>query len=222
MSNRLRVYVSSPYNDLQQHRQAVIAALRMAGYDCDAMEDYPAFDERTLRFCLDDVEKCDIYVLILAHRYGSRPPEEENPDNKSITELEYRHAGACSPKKKQLVFLVDPDHDWPEEYRDDRQAELAQDAAERATSAQDAADLAVLKKELRSWDRGVGGFTSPDHLASLVLAAISRTAEPLRIRPMEHLDSGAYIQQFTGREEELARYEAELRKALEQGTALAL
>jgi len=42
---------------------------------------------------LEDVEGCDIYVLILGHRYGHQP-EADNPENLSITHLEYRRAKA--------------------------------------------------------------------------------------------------------------------------------
>jgi hypothetical protein len=33
----------------------------------------PAFDERPLAKCLNDGAICEVYVLILAHRYGSKP-----------------------------------------------------------------------------------------------------------------------------------------------------
>jgi hypothetical protein len=51
------------------------------------MEKCPAFDERPLDKCLDDLARADVYVLLLAHRYGYRPTE--------------------GPR---LVFTVDPDH----------------------------------------------------------------------------------------------------------------
>lgn len=134
----LRVYVSSPYIDLADHRAAVIACLRKAGYDVNGMEDYGVFDDRPLDRCLNDVAFCDIYVGIFAHRYGSRPPAAENPDNRSITELEYRHASNCTPKKPRLIFLVDANHDWPEHFIDVNQAGKEQDAA----------DLAAFKAEV--------------------------------------------------------------------------
>jgi Domain of unknown function (DUF4062) len=56
------------------------------------MEDHVATDERPVEKCLRDVAGCDVYVGIFAYRYGY-VPKEENPEGRSITELEYRKAG---------------------------------------------------------------------------------------------------------------------------------
>jgi hypothetical protein len=94
------VYVSSTFVDLQQHRAALKAALEKAQYDVECMEKYPAFDERPLAKCLADVAQADVYVLLLAHRYGYRPTEG-NPDRKSITQMEYDEAGR-NPRTPRL------------------------------------------------------------------------------------------------------------------------
>ena len=60
--------------------------------------------------CLEDVAASDLYVAIFAHRYGYIP-DQDNPDGRSITELEYRHARALG--KPCLVFLLDPAASWP-------------------------------------------------------------------------------------------------------------
>jgi hypothetical protein len=57
------------------------------------LEDYVAADQGPLERCLADVAACDLYVGIFAHRYGYIP-DRGNPDGRSITELEYRHAQA--------------------------------------------------------------------------------------------------------------------------------
>jgi Domain of unknown function (DUF4062) len=50
-------------------------------------------DSDTVRdSCLADVDTCDLHVLILGHRYGSQP-EQDNPEGLSITHLEFRRAG---------------------------------------------------------------------------------------------------------------------------------
>ena len=88
-----RIYVSATYGDLKEHREQVYRALRQLGHDAVAMEDYVAADQRPLDRCLADVAACDLYVGIFAHRYGYIP-EQGNPQGRSITELEYRHAQA--------------------------------------------------------------------------------------------------------------------------------
>jgi hypothetical protein len=88
---RKKVYVSSTFKDLEEHRSAVKATLERAGFDVECMEKYPAFDERPKDKCLADVAECDYYVLILAWRYGFQP-EDDNPRRLSITHLEYEEA----------------------------------------------------------------------------------------------------------------------------------
>src|SRR5215216_2456073 len=106
-----RIYISSTYGDLKEHREKVDRALRRLDHDVVAMENYVAADQRPLAKCLEDVAACDLYVGIFAHRYGYIPQEEGNPEGRSITELEYRHAQAKG--KPCLVFLLDPAAPWP-------------------------------------------------------------------------------------------------------------
>lgn len=57
--------------------------------------------------CLSDVAACDLYIGIFAWRYGYIPPGED----RSITELEYRHAVKLG--KPKLIFLLDEETLWP-------------------------------------------------------------------------------------------------------------
>jgi Domain of unknown function (DUF4062) len=104
-------YVSSTYKDLKEHREAVYKALRKIRYDVICMEDYVATDERNVDKCCAHASGCDIYIGILAHRYG-HIPEEHNPGGMSITEMEYRAARA-SPRAKVRAFLLEEDAPWP-------------------------------------------------------------------------------------------------------------
>ena len=99
-----KIYLSSTYGDLIGYREAVARALRtLENVEIRAMEDYVARDERPLEKCLRDVEWCDVYIGIFAHRYGYIPLED-NPERKSITELEYRKAVEAG--KHKLIFLL--------------------------------------------------------------------------------------------------------------------
>ena len=51
---------------------------------------------------------CDLYVLILGHRYGFQPPDD-NPEGLSITHLEFRRAGECSIPRVALLRTSIPD-----------------------------------------------------------------------------------------------------------------
>jgi len=104
-----KIYVSSTYIDLKEHRAAVEHALRKMDYQACCMEDYVATDERINERCTQDVMSCDFYVSIIAQRYGWIPPGQD----RSITELEYRQARKQPNKTRCLMFVLDPDAEWP-------------------------------------------------------------------------------------------------------------
>jgi hypothetical protein len=102
------VYISSTFKDLQKFRQAVINCIVSLGdyYKPVSMEFYDAEDIHFVQKCLQDVEACHVYILIVGKRYGYVP----KGFNKSITELEYEKARDCQQKgmaKEILVFKVE-------------------------------------------------------------------------------------------------------------------
>src|SRR5262245_28722261 len=105
-----RIYLSSTYDDLRDHRTAVYQALRALRHDVVAMEDYLAADDRPVDRCLADVASCEIYVGVFALRYG-HVPAKGNPERRSVTEQEYRKAGELGLPR--LVFLTDDQCSWP-------------------------------------------------------------------------------------------------------------
>jgi hypothetical protein len=159
------VYVSSTFIDLEGHRAALKTALEKARYDVECMEKYTAFDQRPLDRCLADVAATDVYVLLIAHRYGYRPLEN-NPQRRSITQLEYEQASRHN--KPRLVFTVDRKQLWLPDWID---------------GGDDAADLAAFRAEVET-THGVNRFTTSDQLASLVLQALQALRPP-------SLDSGS-------------------------------
>jgi hypothetical protein len=145
-----RIYISSTYSDLKEARGAVAGALRKLTYDVVAMEDYSASDERPLDRCLADVAACDIYVGILAWRYGYVPPGR----TKSITELEFREADRL--QRPTLFFLLHEDAPWP-----------------RSKIDRDHLPIEALRAEV-SRDFLVGFFETTDQLSALVATAVTK------------------------------------------------
>lgn len=150
-----RVYVSSTYRDLREHREAVYRALRQLGHDVVAMEDYVAADQRPLQRCLADVAASDVYLGILAWRYGYIP-EQGNPDGRSITELEYREA--LRRGIPCLLFLLDENAPW--------QPNLIDRGA-------DGQRIEELRAELLR-EHTVSVFRTPDELAAATVTAVTR------------------------------------------------
>jgi len=154
-----KIYLSSTYSDLKEYRQAVYHALRQMRRDVIAMEDYVATDQRPLAKCLADVAACDYYVGLFAWRYGYTP-DQDNPDQKSITELEYRHAS--DQGKPCLIFLLHEDVPWPRQWIDEVTGDG--DRGQR---------IDALRRELQR-EKTVTFFKTPDQLATRVTTAISQ------------------------------------------------
>ncbi|HEV7473105.1 MAG TPA: DUF4062 domain-containing protein [Pyrinomonadaceae bacterium] len=84
-----KVYVSSTLVDLKPEREAVIDWLVAANHQ--PVHSYRPNSETVRESCLEDIDGCDLYVVILGHRYGFQP-EEGNAERLSITHLEFRRA----------------------------------------------------------------------------------------------------------------------------------
>jgi transcriptional regulator with XRE-family HTH domain len=153
-----RIYISSTFTDLERYRAAVISALRRIQKDVVAMEDAVARNARPMDQCRADVASCDVYVGIFAHRYGYMPPHD-NPEGKSITELEYRHAVGLG--KPCLVFLLKDEASWPLPLADAFNGE-----GERGER------IKALRQELgrEQWAKF---FSRPDELAELVNSSVT-------------------------------------------------
>ena len=80
--------------------------LRLARHQ--AVDSYLPDSDTVRDSCLDDVAACDLYVLILGHRYGFQPPED-NPEGLSITQLEFRRAGESGIPRVALLRTSIPD-----------------------------------------------------------------------------------------------------------------
>ncbi|MFD6263243.1 DUF4062 domain-containing protein, partial [Micromonospora chalcea] len=104
---RLRAFVSSTFTDLRECREQVRKALQRLGVADVAMETYTAEEARPVDKCLADVRSCDVYIGLFAWRYGFVPDGHQH----SITELEYRAAGAAGIPR--LIFLLREDAPWP-------------------------------------------------------------------------------------------------------------
>jgi hypothetical protein len=101
-----RVYVSSTIADLTEERRAVLDWLRLARHQ--AVDSYLPDSDTVRDSCLDDVSTCDLYVLILGHRYGSQAAGGD-PGGLSITHLEFRRAGECGVPRVALLRTSIPD-----------------------------------------------------------------------------------------------------------------
>jgi hypothetical protein len=113
-----KAFISSTNLDLKDYRlEAAMAALAV-DFHADLQENWTAEDHPPLDACLERVRKADVLVVIVAHRYGWVPEDEErNPEGKSITWLECQEAVAGG--KHILAFVVEEGAEWPDDLKDE-------------------------------------------------------------------------------------------------------
>ncbi|SFF11438.1 DnaB-like helicase C-terminal domain-containing protein [Spirosoma endophyticum] len=85
---KLQVFVSSTYLDLIKERQAAVEAILTAGHIPAGMELFSAGDKSQMDVIKRWIDESDVYLLLLAGRYGSIDLES----GKSYTQLEYEYA----------------------------------------------------------------------------------------------------------------------------------
>lgn len=149
----MKVFVSSTYTDLVEHRRAVVDALQRRNLTPVAMETFAAEPREPTDACFDRIDSCDAFVGIYASRYGYRP--DGGP---SITELEYHHARRRAPKTLIFCFLARPD---------------GQAASQNDPDGQRLEDFKQQVREQVTCDH----FTSPAELAERVVTALSNELE---------------------------------------------
>ncbi|SDB11419.1 protein of unknown function [Desulfonatronum thiosulfatophilum] len=147
------------------HRARTIDALRALAVHVEAMELWLAKPDDPLTVCLDLVGKCDVYVCVVAQRYGS-----ETADGLSYTETEYDLAVEAG--KAVLVFISDDDHPIPPKFVDKGEA---------------ATKLDRFKARLR--DRHlVTSFTTAEDLAHRVVESVRGLLHERGVKDAELLD----------------------------------
>jgi formylglycine-generating enzyme required for sulfatase activity len=162
----MKVFISSTSKDLKEYRQAAIDAVIKHECAILAMEHFGARAGKPVKVCADDVQKCDIFVGIYAHRYGFIPKGSQT----SITQQEYELAKKLG--KPRLCFIVDKSFLWlPEFIEKEKYAELEAFIKKvkdenTVTFFSDVADFQAnfspsLGKQLRDMDSGKTGEKEP-------------------------------------------------------------
>lgn len=149
----LSVFISSTSRDLQTHRAAVKAAIERLEMRPIDMVNFGSQPGDAVGVSLDQVCQADLFVGIIAHRYGYVPEGM----GRSVTEQEYDEA--VRKGIPRLMYLVDPEHEWPQEFIE------ADDEAQRKLAA---FKTRVETETVRSL------FTTPENLAQQVTADLAR------------------------------------------------
>ena len=171
---RQAVFISSTYADLVDHRARVAEVVERLGQHGVRMEVFGARTAAATTASLEEVEECDIFVGIYAHRYGCVPPGSTT----SITRMEFERARQLN--KPMFCYVVDQDHSWPPRHIEEEPGRTL---------------LVEFKKELATGSLPEP-FTTPEDLAFKVAAALGRYL--LRELPGTHEELDRFRQRAAG------------------------
>jgi hypothetical protein len=210
-SGEMRIFVSSSFEDLREHRTAAIRVLRQLGHEVLAMEDLIAASAAPLAKVLEMVDRSEAYVGIFAWRYGyvpgaspvpaagqqtgSMPPAPDpNPmaalpavkgsvaGQTSITHYEYLRA--LERSLPVMAFLLDEHYPWPPQLIDGFDVS-------RPEAPRDSGKIRALRQQLQL-ERVVSWFTTPSDLEARVSAAVTMAGltRQLDLQTANALESG--------------------------------
>jgi hypothetical protein len=208
----MRIFVSSSFEDLREHRAAVIRVLRQLGHEVLAMEDLTAASAAPLSRVLDLVDRSEAYVGVFAWRYGFVPgaslaPSPVQPTGSvsptpaaaplvplpavdgaahgqtSITHYEYLRA--LQRKLPVMAFLLDEQFPWPPQLIDGFDPMRPQGPANND-------QIRALRLQLQQ-ERVVSWFTTPSDLEARVSAAVTMAGltRQLELQPANALEPTA-------------------------------
>lgn len=183
----MRIFVSSTFEDLREHRAAAIRVLRQLGHEVLAMEDLVAASSTPLVKVIEMVDRSDAYVGIFAWRYGHvpkpgddqdmSPPMPDPPAPMTIPIVQGARYGTTSITHYEflrakergipiLAFLLDERSPWPPGQIDGHDR--------RPSAPLDANQIRALRAQLQQ-QRVVAWFSTPEDLEARVAAAITMT-----------------------------------------------
>jgi hypothetical protein len=141
MNRKYQIFISSTYGDLKEERDGVAKAVLKLGFIPVGMEAFNASDSQSWKIIQRHIEQSDYYVLIVAHRYGSRVEE----GGLSFTEKEFDYA--VERGIPVLGFIIEDNAQW---------------AASKVDKDQDAVALKSFKEKVRKRWASKGGDRRAD------------------------------------------------------------
>ena len=178
----LRRSLESAFTDLKEHRHQVIEAIQKLGYRANGMEYVgPRADADLIESSLQLVRDSAAYVGVISRKYGQTPDStERNPDELSITELEFNEATRLG--RPILLFIMGEKHLVTEaDVELDRKKRKKLDAfRQRAKRTREGSEV----------ERVYQVFDSLEQFSSQAAIAIGRLAE--------YIERGEYTFQVKG------------------------
>lgn len=195
---KYQIFVSSTYEDLKDERDTVMKAVLEIGHIPVGMELFSAGNEEQWELIKRNIDDCDYYVIVIAHRYGSKDGAV------SYTEKEYEYA--VSKNVPVLGFIIDNSAEWP--------------AARMDTAPEDREALSAFKDRVKR--KIVQFWKNRDELHGKVAIALGKAfrayPRPGWVRASPDLGP-AVTRELTRLSEENAQLRAQLSEAREKAEA---
>ena len=181
----MKIFVSSTFEDLREHREAALRALRQLGHDVVAMEDFTASSAPPVergartRALVPGLRRHLRVALRLRASRGGHPrrvstlPPDFVPGTTSITHLEYLQA--IAHRKEILAFLLDETAPWSPQRMD-----VFAEARETESGAVPGSHVRDLRQSLKR-SRIVAFFNSPADLEARVATAVTNLGLSLQL-----------------------------------------
>jgi CheY-like chemotaxis protein len=148
----MKVFLSSTYEDLREHRAKAAQAIERLGQQGVRMEVFGARPGDATDVCREEIEASDAFLGIYAHRYGHVP----SGSSASITEQEFDFAQ--EQRKPTFCFLVDDEFPWSPKFIETEPGQSKLKLFKQRVSATFVRDT----------------FTTPDDLAYKIASSLGR------------------------------------------------
>ncbi len=104
---KYQVFISSPFRGLEKQRKAIIQAVTNYKHIPIALEIFSPQGQQDFDVIKIAVEECQIYILILGHRYGSIIDDSDTLKKRDISYTQFEFEEAINKRLIPLVFLKD-------------------------------------------------------------------------------------------------------------------
>ncbi len=142
----INFFICSTFIDLKNYREEVIKIIKSKSGQINAQEFFGARDQKPIKTCIEEVEKSQIFIMLVAFRYGNI----ESDSQKSFSELEFEKAKELGIPK--FIYFLEDEYPFPPKFVD---------------TGLGAEKVNALKDKLRK-DFTISHFTTPEDLAKKV------------------------------------------------------
>ncbi len=113
-----KVFVSYTARDLLAHAEQALIAIRKKGWLPVHFRDWSETGGHKVETCLQHVGRCQVVIVLVAHRYGWVPDKEDGIEGERVRADGWRSmvwlevTEALRTKKLVMPFCVEPSHAW--------------------------------------------------------------------------------------------------------------